>query len=226
MSDRAAKLRASDRVHVLDFEVGIFRAEHRDIAHERCGTSGGEKHREEKSKAATRSRILCGEDHQRLFSRVGCRFPVEGVTRRAVRGLVQATDAAVIYRTYRQTPRVLKGKTGTSLSPYRNGNAWGLPQSRYSTAQRQEDSWPPATIPFKTNVYSYFRLVRAAVPHLKPGAAIIATSSITGLEGSPKLLDYSATKGAINAITKTLAQNLVKKGHTRERGRAWARLPP
>ncbi len=65
---------------------------------------------------------------------------------------------------------------------------------------------------FKTNVHSYFRLVRAAMPHLKPGAAIIATSSITGLEGSPKLLDYSATKGAINAFTKTLAQNLVEKG--------------
>lgn len=65
---------------------------------------------------------------------------------------------------------------------------------------------------FKTNVYSYFRLVRAAMPHLKPGAAIVATSSITGLEGSPKLLDYSATKGAINAFTKTLAQNLVEKG--------------
>lgn len=65
---------------------------------------------------------------------------------------------------------------------------------------------------FKTNVYSYFRLVKAAMPHLKPGAAIIATSSITGLEGSPKLLDYSATKGAINAFTKTLAQNLVEKG--------------
>jgi len=65
---------------------------------------------------------------------------------------------------------------------------------------------------FQTNVYAYFRLTRAALPHLKPGAAIIATSSITGLDGNPKLLDYSATKGAINAFTKSLAQNLVPRG--------------
>jgi NAD(P)-dependent dehydrogenase (short-subunit alcohol dehydrogenase family) len=65
---------------------------------------------------------------------------------------------------------------------------------------------------FKTNVYAYFRLARAALPHLKPGAAIIATSSETGLMGSRLLPDYSATKGAINAFTKALAQNLVPKG--------------
>jgi NAD(P)-dependent dehydrogenase (short-subunit alcohol dehydrogenase family) len=65
---------------------------------------------------------------------------------------------------------------------------------------------------FKTNVYAYFRLARAALEHMKPGAAIIATSSVTGLKGSEELPDYSATKGAINAFTKTLAKQLVKKG--------------
>jgi NAD(P)-dependent dehydrogenase (short-subunit alcohol dehydrogenase family) len=65
---------------------------------------------------------------------------------------------------------------------------------------------------FKTNIYAYFRLARAALKHMKAGAVIIATSSETGLLGSPQLPDYSATKGAINAFTKALAQNLVAKG--------------
>jgi len=65
---------------------------------------------------------------------------------------------------------------------------------------------------FRTNVYAYFRLVRAALPHLKPGAAIIATSSETGLLGAEKLPDYSSTKGAINALTKTLAMDLIERG--------------
>jgi len=64
---------------------------------------------------------------------------------------------------------------------------------------------------FRTNIYGYFFMARAAVPHLKPGSAIINTGSITGLEGSKQLLDYSATKGAIHAFTKSLAQNLVDR---------------
>ena len=55
-------------------------------------------------------------------------------------------------------------------------------------------------------------MVRAALPHLEAGAAIINTGSITGLEGSSGLLDYSSTKGAIHAFTKTLAQELVDRG--------------
>jgi NAD(P)-dependent dehydrogenase (short-subunit alcohol dehydrogenase family) len=65
---------------------------------------------------------------------------------------------------------------------------------------------------FKTNVYAYFRLVRAALPHLRPGAAIIVTSSETALAGSKQLPDYSATKGAIDSLTKVLAQQLIEKG--------------
>jgi NAD(P)-dependent dehydrogenase (short-subunit alcohol dehydrogenase family) len=65
---------------------------------------------------------------------------------------------------------------------------------------------------FRTNIYGYYYMARAAVPHLKPGATIINTGSVTGLEGSKELLDYSATKGAIHAFTKALGQNLIAKG--------------
>lgn len=65
---------------------------------------------------------------------------------------------------------------------------------------------------FRTNIYGYFYLTRAALRHLKPGGAIINTGSITGLQGSKLLLDYATTNGAIHAFTKSLAQNLVSKG--------------
>jgi NAD(P)-dependent dehydrogenase (short-subunit alcohol dehydrogenase family) len=65
---------------------------------------------------------------------------------------------------------------------------------------------------FSTNIYAYVRLSRAALRHMQPGSAIIATSSVTGILGSETLPDYSATKGAINAFTKSLAQSLIKRG--------------
>ena len=65
---------------------------------------------------------------------------------------------------------------------------------------------------FQTNIFGMFYLTQAAVPHLKEGAAIINCTSETMYAGSPGLLDYSATKGAITAFTRSLALNLVKKG--------------
>jgi NAD(P)-dependent dehydrogenase (short-subunit alcohol dehydrogenase family) len=64
----------------------------------------------------------------------------------------------------------------------------------------------------RTNVYGYFHMAKAALPHLKQGASIINTGSVVGLRGSAHLLDYSTTKGAIHAFTKSLASNLLDKG--------------
>jgi len=64
---------------------------------------------------------------------------------------------------------------------------------------------------FRTNIHGYFYMAKAALRHLQAGDAIINTGSITGMQGSKDLLDYAATKGAIHAFTKSLAQNLVER---------------
>jgi NAD(P)-dependent dehydrogenase (short-subunit alcohol dehydrogenase family) len=65
---------------------------------------------------------------------------------------------------------------------------------------------------FSTNIFAFMRIARKAIPHMKPGSAIIATSSETGILGSSQLPDYSSTKGAINAFVKTMAQDLIENG--------------
>ena len=65
---------------------------------------------------------------------------------------------------------------------------------------------------FRTNIYGYFFMVQAALPHMKEGAAIINTGSVTALKGNPGLLDYSATKGAIHVFTRSLAHSLGEQG--------------
>lgn len=82
-------------------------------------------------------------------------------------------------------------------------------QSKKRVEDVSLDDWETT---FRTNIFGYFHMVKAALPHLERGACIINTGSITGLEGSKHLLDYSATKGAIHAFTKSLAQMLTDKG--------------
>ena len=65
---------------------------------------------------------------------------------------------------------------------------------------------------FQTNIFSMFFLVQAARPHLAKGSAIVNCTSVTMYKGSDNLLDYSATKGAITAFTRSLSENLIGDG--------------
>jgi NAD(P)-dependent dehydrogenase (short-subunit alcohol dehydrogenase family) len=64
----------------------------------------------------------------------------------------------------------------------------------------------------KTNLYGYFHMAKAAAPHLPEGGAIVNTGSVTGIDGSKELLDYSMTKGGIHAFTRSLAGSLLERG--------------
>jgi len=81
-------------------------------------------------------------------------------------------------------------------------------QHQESLEDLSEEQWEKT---FRTNIFGYFHMAKAALPHLKAGSAIVNTGSITGMQGSKQLLDYSATKGAIHAFTKSLAQNLIER---------------
>lgn len=64
----------------------------------------------------------------------------------------------------------------------------------------------------KTNLYGYFYMARAAIKYMKPGSSIVMTGSVTGIEGSKELLDYSMTKGGIHAFTRSLSAQLIDRG--------------
>lgn len=65
---------------------------------------------------------------------------------------------------------------------------------------------------FETNVFSFFHITKAALKYMKKGSCIINTASVTAYRGSPALIDYAATKGAVVSFTRSLSVNLIKKG--------------
>ncbi|MGY3041491.1 NAD(P)-dependent dehydrogenase (short-subunit alcohol dehydrogenase family) [Rhodanobacter sp. TND4EL1] len=127
---------------------------------------------------------------------------VEGEGQRCllIRGDVR--DAAFCAKAVRQTVKTL-GK----LSVLVNNAAF---QEHAASLEDITDEHFDLTL--RTNLYGYFQMARAALPHLRQGDSIINTGSETGLFGNDKLLDYSMTKGGIHAFTKALAANLVSRG--------------
>lgn len=83
---------------------------------------------------------------------------------------------------------------------------------QYHAAGLEELSTEHFDTTLKTNLYGYFFMAREAIRHMRPGASIINTGSITGIDGSAQLIDYSMTKGGIHAFTRALSANLVSKG--------------
>jgi NAD(P)-dependent dehydrogenase (short-subunit alcohol dehydrogenase family) len=120
---------------------------------------------------------------------------------------------ALMMQTDVREPKACQKAVDTTLSNFERldilVNNAAYQDSKESLDDITEEDWDRT---FRTNIYGYFHMVKAALPHMKRRSVIINTGSITGLEGSKHLLDYSATKGAIHAFTKSLAQNLVEKG--------------
>ena len=87
-----------------------------------------------------------------------------------------------------------------------NNAAWQMPQESITDITEEQ-----LTRTFRTNVFSYFFLTKAAMPHLQEGANIINTCSVTAFKGTGMLLDYSSTKGAIVSFTRSLSQGLAEK---------------
>jgi NAD(P)-dependent dehydrogenase (short-subunit alcohol dehydrogenase family) len=127
---------------------------------------------------------------------------VEAEGRRCVTLAGDVGDEAFCQRAVQQTVAALG-----HLDILVNNAAEQYPQDSLEkiTAQQLERT-------FRTNIFSYFYMAKAALPHLQAGSAIINTTSVTAYKGNPQLLDYSATKGAIVAFTRSLALALVDKG--------------
>ncbi|MDQ6736244.1 MAG: SDR family oxidoreductase [Gemmatimonadota bacterium] len=126
---------------------------------------------------------------------------IEGEGRRALLIPGDVTDRAFCDSAVKKTIETF-GKVDVVV------NNAGFQRNQKKLDDVTEEQWDKT---FRTNIYGYFHMVKAVVPHMKPGSSVVNTGSITGLEAEKTLLDYSATKGAIHAFTKTLAQMLTDR---------------
>jgi NAD(P)-dependent dehydrogenase (short-subunit alcohol dehydrogenase family) len=126
---------------------------------------------------------------------------IEGHGRRALTISGDVGDEGFCHEAVERTVRELGG-----LDVLVNNAAEQHPQARLEdiSAEQLERT-------FRTNVFSMFHMTKAALRHLKEGAAIINTTSVTAYRGSARLLDYAATKGAITAFTRSLSQALADR---------------
>jgi len=127
---------------------------------------------------------------------------IRGSGRRAHTIRADLSNESECRRAVSETVEVLGG-----LEVLVNNIAYQAPQD--SLEDISSDQWDRT---FKTNIYSYYWTTKAALAHIPDGGAIINTSSINGLRGNKTLIDYAATKGAINALTYSLAQSLGDRG--------------
>jgi NAD(P)-dependent dehydrogenase (short-subunit alcohol dehydrogenase family) len=126
---------------------------------------------------------------------------VEAEGRRCVRIPGDVTKASFCREAVRRAARELGG-----LDILVNNAAFQ--RRAESIDELSDEQWEHT---FRTNIFGYFYLAKAALEHIGAGGAIVNCGSITGLEGNKELLDYSSTKGAIHAFTKSLAQQLVER---------------
>ena len=101
------------------------------------------------------------------------------------------------------------------FSPDNKFRTWRRLWIALATAERElglDISQEQLFFVFQNNVFSFFYLIQAALPHMKKGSCIINTASVTAFQGNKNLIDYSATKGAIVALTRSLALSLVEQG--------------
>jgi NAD(P)-dependent dehydrogenase (short-subunit alcohol dehydrogenase family) len=104
-------------------------------------------------------------------------------------------------------PRGASLRNSAGSTSWSNNAAFQLHVSRFEDLTAEHFD-----LTIKTNLYGYFHMVQACLPHLRPGSSIVNTGSVTGFEGSSAIVDYSMTKGGIHAFTRALSGSLLPKG--------------